>query len=461
MDDPFRIHNAHLDDAAAFSSLDPHLRRLEKQPLVHRSALLRRLPRQRPGIYTIGGGRQIGKTTLLKQWMADLLHSGTTPERIAFFTGELIDDQHALVRRLGDHLERMPTGTRYLLIDEVTYIRRWEHGIKFLADSGLLAGAVVVLSGSDLAVIKEARMGFPGRRGTADEVDFQLYPLSFAEFVRLAGVLSTAEQEALAKPDFEPAAASIEAVFAAFERYLLHGGFLTAINDVARNGHIPPATFAVYSDWIRGDVLKRRKSETYLREILTAIGRRLGSPISWNNLAQDLSIDHPATVSDYIALLSDLDVLFVQPALIEDRLAPAPKKPRKVMFADPFIHHAVQSWLWPTADPQAEQAEPCIEDPDRSARLVEASAACHVRRHFPTLYIRAAGEVDIAYLHRGRFWPIEVKWTGQMRPKDLKQIAKYPNGRIWNRARQPGISGGVPSEPLPLALLKLDAGGYN
>ena len=93
----FQIHNTHLD--GAFSDLDPHLRRLRALPLIYRFPLLDRLPRTQPGIYTVGGGRQIGKTTLLKQWMADLLATGLDPARLRFFTGELIDDHHSLSTR--------------------------------------------------------------------------------------------------------------------------------------------------------------------------------------------------------------------------------------------------------------------------------------------------------------------------------------------------------------------------
>ena len=121
----FQIHNSHLD--GAFPDLDPHLRRLRDQPLIHRFPLLDRLPRSEPGIYTIGGGRQIGKTTLLKQWMADLLATGLDPTRLRFFTGELIDDHHALVRLMSTLQQQMPTeGQRYILLDEVTYIAGWD-----------------------------------------------------------------------------------------------------------------------------------------------------------------------------------------------------------------------------------------------------------------------------------------------------------------------------------------------
>ncbi len=95
-------HNTHWEDPTSFDLLDPHLRQLGKLPLVYRSGLLTQLPRSIPGIYTVSGGRQVGKTTLLKQWMAQLLKENFEPERIAYLTGELIDDHHSLIRLITD-----------------------------------------------------------------------------------------------------------------------------------------------------------------------------------------------------------------------------------------------------------------------------------------------------------------------------------------------------------------------
>ncbi len=180
MDIRFSPHNTHLEDPRSFVKRDPNLRQLRQQLLVHRSHLLDKLPRHQPGIFTVGGARQIGKTTLMKQWMAELLQNGVAPKRIVYLTGELIDDHHSLVRMLTEMLNEMPiTDVCYLILDEVTYIRDWDKGIKYLADAGVLENVAMLLTGSDLAIIKEARMRFPGRRGTAGAVDFHLYPLSF------------------------------------------------------------------------------------------------------------------------------------------------------------------------------------------------------------------------------------------------------------------------------------------
>ncbi|MCF8120593.1 MAG: ATP-binding protein [Deltaproteobacteria bacterium] len=458
MDIRFSPHNTHLDDPLTYHLRDPHLKRLNKQSLIHHSYLLKELPYNKPGIFTVSGGRQTGKTTLMKQWMALLLKKAVAPERIAYLTGELIDDHHALLRLIEETLNAMPQNTfRYLILDEATYIKDWDKGVKYMADAGLLENTALFLTGSDLAFIKEARMRFPGRRGTQATVDFHLYPLSLYETIRLKQRIKPDDLENLLNAEAPANTKVIDALYEAFYDYLAHGGFLTAMNDLEEQNRISPSTFTTYSDWIRGDVLKRGKQDHYLREILQSIVKRYGTQTTWNSLAQDLSIDHPKTVGDYMELLSTMDAVFIQPALLEEKLTGAPKKARKVMFTDPFIFHAVRSWLSPVPDPHRQQMLPLVKDPEWTGRLVEAVLVTHYRRYYPTFYIKAQGEVDLAYIDQGRFWPVEVKWTGQIRPKDLKQIAKYKNGRILTKSKSFSYILNIPTEPLPIAMLRLGA----
>ena len=459
MDLRFLPHNSHLEAPENFHKRDPHLRQLSRQALVYRFPVLDRLfGVDQPGIYTVSGGRQIGKTTLLKLWMADLLKKGVNPLCIAFLTGEVIDDHHSLITQLTSVVNNFPESQlAYLIVDEVTYIKGWDKAIKYMADAGLLERVVVFVTGSDQVILHQARMRFPGRRGDADTADYHLQPLSFHETVRLKNVLNTKDLEVVTRTDDPLSPDVIEQLFTAFGEYLTHGGYLTAINDMAATGSIAMATYATYSDWVRGDVLKRGKQEHYLTEVLSAIIKRLGTQVTWNNLSGDLSIDHPKTIADYVALLESMDVLFVQPALLLDKLKAAPKKARKVMFSDPFIYFALRQWLEPLVSPYQQRTVKMVQSPDQIAPLVECVTASHFRLCYPTYYIKARGEVDIAYVDRGRFWPVEVKWTSQIRPKDIKQIASFPNGRILDRSRQSREVQGVPTVPLPVALMRLEA----
>jgi predicted AAA+ superfamily ATPase len=431
MDILFSYNNTHLDNPNTFSDVDPHLRKLKTQPYVFESPLLQLFPFGIPGVYTLGGGRQIGKTTFLKQWIASLLQRGVPATSILFLTGELIYDHYSLLHIMREALEEMsPKDTlHYIIIDEVTYIREWDKAIKFLADSGLLEKCVVVLTGSDLVLMNEARMRFPGRRGRHHQVDFHYYPLSFREYVDL--VYRKKE----------------ESLYEAFQGYLLHGGFLTAINDIAIHGEIQASTFQTYSDWIRGDFLKRGKKEKNLRDLLSAILKTYGTQVTWVTLTHHIEIDHPKTIQDYVDLMQSMDALFIQEALIEHKLIAAPKKAKRLFFSDPFIYHAIRMWLEPKYRPVA-----AFEDPSVLSSLVETGAINIIRRLYPTYYIKAEGEVDVAYVKDSAFHPIEIKWTNQTRPKDIKQIKKYPQGQIWSKVNEPHMLEHIPVLPLPKAL---------
>lgn len=456
MDERFLFHNTHLEDPQQFNERDPQLRKLKKQVYIYHSKLLNEFPSNTPGIYTLGGGRQIGKTTLLKQWMLKLLERGIPAPAIAFLTGEIIDDHHSLLNILQLQLNTMPSsGLRYIILDEVTYIKDWDKTIKFIADAGQLEDVILMLTGSDLSLIQEARMRFPGRRGQADIINYHLYPLSFNECVELKQRISKPILSELLDSKFEPNNLVMDQLFFEFHEYLQHGGYLTAINDLAKTGGILKATLITYSDWIRGDMIKRGKQENYLREILMGMIKRYNSQITWNSLAQDLSIDHPKTVADYVTLLETMDAVFIQSALMEDKLCAAPKKGKKLVFCDPFIFHALRAWLWPIEDPYAQQILTGLQDPELCSEWVEACVSTHYRRYYPTYYIKAEREVDIAYVHQQRFYPIEIKWTNQLRSKDLKQILKYPNARILSKNKTKGLINNIPTEPLPLALFQL------
>ena len=450
MQELFSLHNSHLENPQKFVELDPQLRKLKNVAYVYHAPLIDKLPTNTPGIYTLGGGRQIGKTTLLKQWILALLQAGILPNHIVFFTGEIIDDHHRLIEILQTYLAKTNgSDLHYIIIDEINYIAGWDKGIKFLADAGLLQNAIVILTGSDLALIHHARMTFPGRRGDAAVLDFHYYPLSFYECIKLTDCVPEVDALAAGKKPLSPS--SVLALTQAFNQYLSHGGFLTAINDQAKHGHITSSCLKTYSDWIRGDVLKRGKQERYLKEILSGLIKRYNTQISFNTLAKDLTIDHPNTVADYCLLLETMDAIYIQHAILEDKLLAAPKKAKKIIFTDPFIYHAVNAWV--SGDTQT-SIENTLSDPIIVANLVENCVVNHFRRAFPTYYIKAEGEVDIAYVKHNIFVPIEIKWTNQIRPKDLKQILKYTNGAIWSKS-EGGHIHGKPILFLPLELLKL------
>jgi predicted AAA+ superfamily ATPase len=427
MDERFALHNTHHETADKFVEYDPQLRNLKKQFYVFTSGLIKQIPINVPGIYTVGGGRQVGKTTMLKQWMKSLIDKGIAPKNITYISGEIIDDHHSLLNTVNLVLKEVldQSCLVYIVIDEVTYIKDWDKAIKYLADSGVLHNTVLIITGSDLAMIKEARVRFPGRRGENSQVDFHFFPLSFYEYMQLI---------APKNEDYTG-----EQLNNQFQNYLIHGGYLTAINDFHKNGKIRDAVYNTYSDWIRGDIIKHGKNEHYLKEILLSFSVSCGSQVTWNSLSHHISIDHPSTVQSYAQLLVSMDAIFIQHAIMENKLLPAPKKAKKIYFSDIFVLHSIMQWLNKTG-------YKTIAIPE--SLLVETASVNHFRRWFATYYIKGvSGEVDIAYVREKKFHPIEIKWTTQIRTQDLKQIGKYQDSLVLTK-NQTGKIGNIKLETL-------------
>jgi len=76
MKEEFHIHNLFRESPDRFSCEDPHLRRAALQPFAYVSPLVNTPEFLHPGILMLTGGRQAGKTTCLKQFIAKLLREG-------------------------------------------------------------------------------------------------------------------------------------------------------------------------------------------------------------------------------------------------------------------------------------------------------------------------------------------------------------------------------------------------
>jgi hypothetical protein len=448
MKEEFQIHNLFRSSLERFDREDPHLRRAANQPFSYVSSLVNTPEFLQPGILMLTGGRQVGKTTCLKQFIAKLLRENRVrPDHVSFLAGELIRDDTELRREIESEREGK-IGWQVIIVDEISYVKDWDKAIKFLADAGSLEETTLIVSGSDSAILREAMKRFAGRRGRSARVDFVFHPLGFPETVtlkapELSDLVAACKKgdPSVIPPGYVEHAPRLEVLFG---EYLLHGGYLTAMADMIRVGHIEAATFRTYAEWLRGDILKHNRQEKYLFEILRGVMRTYGSQISWVSLAKDLSIEHHKTVSDYLAILEDMHAVVIQEALAEHTLAAAPKKAKKLYFEDPFIFHAVEKMLGLTR-------------PESDAVLAETVAVTHFGRKYGKIYYikGAKGEVDISYIQGQSFFPVEIKWTKQIRPEELKQIRTYKNGLILGRHSTPSNLAQVPYLPLIRHLLGL------
>src|SRR3990167_529296 len=416
--------NLHKKFPAHFSERDPLLARLKNYSFKYSSPLLNRLPTTE-GIHTLEGGQLLGKTTLLKQWIVRLLGAGVHAEAITFFSGKRIKNSDELIQLFQTQLTEKPTTRQYIIIDDINYIIDWNKAILWLATKACMQHAIIMLTSADSTLsnqIKQIHIDIK------DENNLHIHPLSFRETV----LLKHPHTIDLLKE---------------FNCYLLHGGYLPAIYDVMTFGKISAKTFALYSDGIIKELLLHGKHTNFIREILTFIIQHYFVPVSFNGLVKELSIEHPKTIRDYLELLSIIDTLFIQSALIEDKLLPAPKKARKLIFTDPFVFHAIRAYVFDKGYSEVELTS-LLKDSDLYTNLAKTCVISHFERHYPTYYIKDEGEVDLVYVMKQRFWPIIISWMSQLRSKDIKQIVKYSNGRILTKTDQASLIENIRTESL-------------
>lgn len=455
----FAAHNLFRKDVSLFLKNDPQLSMLDDLPFVFESPLEERIPLSTPGIYILTGGRQVGKSTLVKQIIRNLLGKEIAPELIFYLPCDTIETFDGLMFHIESFKEEL-AGRRpfFLFIDEITYVKNWDRAIKALADEGLFRNGSVLITGSDSVILKEAMMRFPGRRGEADEQDFHYYPLSFYDFVSLKDK-PLAQKFLPARTSFHSSLnidkrkideSALPALEDHFNTYLLTGGFLKTINNLASKQTIPSATYKTYIQWIVGDILKRGKQEKYLREITQALIKRLAKQITWNNLTADLSIDHHKTTADYVHLLERMDVVRVLSALREDKLRAAPKKAKKVHISDPFVFHALNAWIAGKSDAFGLAQQTVEHGGEVLSDLVEGVVASLFSRTWESYYIKAASEVDLALISDKSFMPIEIKYSYKLQRSELKQILKYSRGIVAYRGQEIGLLDHLTVAPIPL-----------
>ncbi|MGD2200233.1 MAG: AAA family ATPase, partial [Candidatus Bathyarchaeota archaeon] len=138
-------------------------------------------------IYTLRGPRQVGKTTLVKLMIGRLLRGGVSPRRIFYYTCDLVEGPSKLVSIIEEYLgysDRFSDTTRFIFLDEISAVRDWQKGIKYLSDLGSLSNSTVLMTGSHNLDIRSAAERLPGRRGrTEQSVDKILLPMKFAEYI--------------------------------------------------------------------------------------------------------------------------------------------------------------------------------------------------------------------------------------------------------------------------------------
>jgi predicted AAA+ superfamily ATPase len=259
-------------------------------------------------VILIGGPRQVGKTTLTFQLLAEHCNlpfeagatnewKGNLREHPAYLNWD-IPTSRSKIRK-----QELPSNQDLILIDEIHKFRNWRNFLKGLYDQFHGKIAFLVTGSARLDYFRKGGDSLLGRSWY-----FRLHPLSLAEV----------------SPDFS---------ISDLKKLFNFGGFpepyYKADEKFWRRWQIERNTRIIREDL---QDLEKVKDISVLELLLDALPNRVGSPLSVNSLREDLQVSH-ATVERYINIFENLYLTFRIASYGPPKIR-AVKKEQKIYFWD-------------------------------------------------------------------------------------------------------------------------------
>ena len=435
---------------------DEKIKDFEQETYKYTPPLLKEFPENEDAILTLRGPRQIGKSTTIKLLIRRLLlERQYTKHNIFYFSLDRIEDFNQLYELLTCYFRNLRSENlyqrRYLFLDEISFVREWQRGIKALADEGRLKNTTLLLTGSNLLDVREGTERLPGRRGKLAKLDHEQLPLSFAEFIHLK------------EPDLDVTSHDSllfhqELLLHRFEEFLMTGGFPLSINQYFQTDHIPSWIYQLYLSWIEGDIGRAGKLERNLYQIVGRILTNLATPVSWLAIGKEAGITSHATVQEYVEILEKMYVLQVTPFLDLSH-TPRYRKNRKIYFRDALIFHCFSGKNNSIGDNYYLESKRLLNNPEDKSKLVESIVGSHIKRYVgECFYWQGKKEIDFLARQDQRLLFFEVKYRSQIRVADFDwrhRIIPKKSNLIVATKHQIHQEKGIRLVPVPIFLIQL------
>ncbi len=362
------------------------------------------------------GPRQAGKTTAAKLLIRQFLQT-MQPQSLFYFNCEELKDFKELTDVAETYLsfkDAHEIKTSLIILDEVTSVKEWYRGVKFLVDTGRLRNEVLFLTGSMSLNIKKDTELFPGRRGKGQ--DFILFPLSFREFLKVINPNLFAKLSSTQKMEGTEKAIMKNSIFlkelnTEFTKYMRFGGFPLAIEAIDGSKEYAKQ---VYLSWIKSTILKAGRDDAIARQIIKSTIEKMPSDMSWEGISKEIEIKSPKTVSAYLNLMKSMYAIFIlYNTDISKKLIKFGKN-KKIHVSDPLLLEIFEDWCLATLK-------------NKESILAESITVSHLSRTFPEkiFFWRNGSEVDVILLEKKRLYGFEVKWGDKSAAKVPSQIKNF------------------------------------
>ena len=399
------------------SGLFPHKELAEAQELFFEFNFgLNKLPNE-PGLITVRGPRQFGKSTWLEIELYKTLKEFGAGSAF-YLNGDDLSSADALQQEIELLIPFFSQGSvRRLFIDEITAVPDWQRIIKRLIDRGDLKDVLVITTGSKALDLRRGNERLPGRKGKLSRSEYIFLPLSYQAFAQ--------KTESRFKDN-------------TWIAYLLSGGSPLMANDLWQHGKLQDYAIQLTRDWILGELVASGRNRQSLFAILQYLLRVGGSPVGYAKLARETGLANNTVASGYIEQLSDLLCLMPSWPWDSQKEILILRKPCKFHFINlaaavafhPSALRSVADWEGLDADDKAKWLEWLVaQELWRRSILAqdnnsEALAFWQSKTHEIDFFSPAHEYIEVKL---GKASPFEFDWFCHIFPKtDLTVICKTP-----------------------------------
>lgn len=442
---------------------DLKLRELENASVKWTPRLLKHIDLEKNAIYSLRGPRQVGKTTVVKVLIKQLLETKHS-SNILYFACDNVKDNQELSKLLEEYYDWIKNQNKervFIFLDEISSVKDWQKAIKFLVDSK--PDVTMLLTGSNVLDIKKSTERLPGRTGEKEGISSNkvLLPMKFAEYVEMRNPplydqVKKVDLQQSKKRNVEykqilsgklPQSAwdlsrLLPELDVLFEEYLITGGIMLVVNEYITTKRISSQLYDLYLKQVIGDITRVGREEKTAKQILASILKRMSTPSSWNGIRTENDIASSPTVEQYAYILRDTFVISIFYLMDLDGSQKTASN-KKIYIQNPFIFHALHNWLFEnTRDPFLTTKE-FLEISENKSKLVESIIANHLCRVAYGLrpsdifdpsdnvyYAKTKKGIEIDFLLKtdNGFHGIEVKYQNTINGEDFIGLRKMRKG---------------------------------
>ena len=388
-----------------------------------------------PRALLISGARQVGKTTLLRQVVREIIESGADPGQVLYVTFD-----HPLLKLTGlegvvkiwEEMHARKEGRpEYLLLDEIQYTSDWQTWIKHQVDFS--KGRRIAVTGSAMPLNSENPESGVGRWHT-----IKLPTLSFFEYLKIQDIETPDVRDVKSLRDIFlwtdaeriKAATNARQLVPHFHEYLMKGGF----PETARVKNVVTAQKLIRED-IVDKVLKRDMTALYgvrhildLEKVFLYLCLHDGGILDIKKIGENLEMTRP-TVNNFLALFESAHLVYrLQPHGYGKQIL---KGQNKVYLSDAAISGSVLL-----------RGLALLQDTAKLGAAVETAFFKHIftrlyRTSVAFSYWRDAKtqlEVDIIAETSDTLVPFEVKYDSKIQGDDLQGIRMFCEQKNIQRA---------------------------